>query len=236
MIYFYSGTPGSGKSLSAAYKLIDTLNRKKNVIANFPINLSYFKKRKIGDFLYLDNQQLTPAALRSYAIQHHRAHREGQTLIIIDECAIMFNSRQWDRADRAQWILFFQEHRKLGFDILLIAQQDRMIDRQIRGFVESEYKHRAIKNYKNFGFILSWLTGGLFCRIEYWYGTSLKCGSEFFFINRKKAAIYDTYKFFGEDPSADKKNSCQKIDGNSDLPRVAGAAHFCAGALPPSED
>ena len=38
MIYFYSGTPGSGKSLHVAQDIYQYLQRGKNVIANFDIN------------------------------------------------------------------------------------------------------------------------------------------------------------------------------------------------------
>ena len=46
MIYLYSGTPGSGKSLYATYEILRLLKAKKGVIANFPINLGYFRKKK----------------------------------------------------------------------------------------------------------------------------------------------------------------------------------------------
>lgn len=198
MIYLYSGTPGSGKSLRAAYKLIESIKIGKSVIANFPIDETYFKPRKkpYGNFDYVNNQELTVDFLKTYAKLFHEPYREHQTLLIIDECASIFNSRSWDKGDRQEWIYFFQQHRKLGYDVILISQNDRLIDRQIRAFIETEWKHRAIKNYKTFGFLLSSFTGGMFCAVEYWYGMHLRCGSEMFFINRKKAKIYDTYKIF----------------------------------------
>ena len=196
MIYLYSGTPGSGKSLYSAYDIINKLKRKQDVIANFSIDLDYFGNKPIGRFTYLTNEELTVNYLKQYAKICHKLGREGQTLLVIDECACMFNSRQWDRKDRQEWITFFQQHRKLGYNIILIAQNDRLIDRQIRAFIETEFKHRAIKNYKTFGRLLSFFCGGLFVRVEYWYGTRLKCGSEMFVLNRKKAKIYDTTKIF----------------------------------------
>lgn len=67
MINLYSGTPGSGKSLMAAYEIINRLNLRRDVIANFPIDLSYFGKRKIGRFTWLDNSELTVSYLLDYA-------------------------------------------------------------------------------------------------------------------------------------------------------------------------
>ncbi len=200
MISLYSGTPGSGKSLYCAYEVIRSLKQGKSVIANFPIDLGYFRKGKKnmqkGDFIYKTNQELTVRFLKDYARDNHKRGKDGQTLIVIDECACMFNSRAWDREDRPEWITFFQQHRKLGYNIILISQNDRLIDRQIRAFIETEYKHRNIRNYKLFGLILSLITGGLFVRVEYWYGTRLKCSSQYFLLNKKKAAIYDTSLIF----------------------------------------
>lgn len=197
MIVLYSGTPGSGKSLKAAYDLIDRLKQGRDVIANFPIDMGYFRKcKRVGEFTYLDNQQLTVQALKDYAKEHHTLRREGQTLVIIDECASIFNCRSWNQGDRMEWMQLFQLHRKMGYDFILISQSDKLIDKQIRAFVEMEYKHRAVKHYKTFGWLLSLFSGGLFCQVEYWYGMHLRCGSRWFRLNKRKARIYDTYQIF----------------------------------------
>ena len=47
MIYFYSGTPGSGKSLHVAKDIYTKLFiNKGNVIANFDINRQVYNKKK----------------------------------------------------------------------------------------------------------------------------------------------------------------------------------------------
>lgn len=199
MISLYSGTPGSGKSLYAAYVIWSRLMAGRRVIGNFAINYNAFGKRadKAKQFYtWLDNSELSPKNLKSFAEENHEAGREGQTLIIIDECSVMFNSRDITRKDRMEWITFFQQHRKLGYDVILIAQQDRMIDRQIRGFIEVEYKYRNIKRYKLFGWLLSFLFGGFFVRVQLWYGMRLKDNAEFFLFHKKKASIYNTFEVF----------------------------------------
>ena len=39
----------------------------------------------------------------------------------------------------------FSQHRKLGYRVILIAQFDRMLDRQIRSVLEYEYIHRKVR-------------------------------------------------------------------------------------------
>lgn len=197
MLDLYSGTPGSGKSLYATYELITWLKLGRGVIANFDINLDYFGKKKDKvKFTYCDNSELNVDFLIDYAHKNHIKDKEHQTLVIIDEAGTMFNSRDWDAGDRKRWVKFFTLHRKLGFDFILISQFDRMLDRQIRSLIETEYKFRNIKNYKTFGWILSLLCGGLFIRVGYWYGCRLRISSDYFTFNKKKARIYDTYKVF----------------------------------------
>ena len=139
MIYFYSGTPGSGKSLHVAIDIFRKLRFKKNVIATFPINISMVSnkgKRKIGNFVYKDVSELTVQFLFDYALEHHVIGKEGQTLVVIDECQILFNPREFGKKDRLQWITFFTQHRKLGYNFILISQFDRLVDRQIRFLFE----------------------------------------------------------------------------------------------------
>lgn len=199
MIYLYTGTPGSFKSYHAVAECLTSLKRGKNVITNFP--LAYEKKLKkkqvSGVYEYVNNLQLTVKYLVDFAIKHHTNSVKSQTLLVIDEASIKFNSRDFSKKDRLEWINFFANHRHFNFDIILIAQQDRMIDRQIRGLIETEYKHRVIKNYKAFGFILSSLfLRRSFLAVEYWYPCGLRSGSRLYFFNKKIACCYDTMLLF----------------------------------------
>ena len=83
-------------------------------------------------------------------MERHKSGKpvEGQFLLVIDECQIMFNSREWNVKNRTEWCIFFQEHRKYGYNIILITQFNRLVDRQIRSLVEFEIVHRDISNFK----------------------------------------------------------------------------------------
>lgn len=203
MIELYTGTPGSGKSLHCAKIICNRLNRGKGVIANFDINLTIFKKKRIGEFHYIDNADLSPDMLMEYAVNNHKRNTNGhiaeaQTLLVIDECQILFNSRDWQARDRMKWATFFTQHRKYGYNIILITQFDRLIDRQIRSLVEYQVIHRKASNYKTLGLIIGmFFRGNIFVAITQWYGVKEKINSEWFVMRPKYARLYDSYKIFG---------------------------------------
>lgn len=198
MMYLYSGTPGSGKSLKASQDIYRKLRRGGNVIANFNINLDICKgkhsKKVLGDFTFIDNSDLNVNFLLDYAKEHHKENKENQTLIVIDEAQILFNSRSFNAKDRMEWITFFSQHRHLGYNIILITQMDRMLDRQIRGLIETEYKHRKVNNFK-MAFLIPF---PIFCQVEYWYPVKEKANVAFFFYSKKFGNLYDTYSMFNQ--------------------------------------
>ncbi len=200
MITLYTGTPGSGKSYHAARDIVSWLKKGKPLIANFPVNTKAVKRCK-SKAEYWDNSELTAQRLVAYSLERHKIGVEHQCLVVIDECQVIFNCRDFAKQDRMDWINVFAQHRKLGFDFILITQHDRMVDRQIRYLVESELKHRKLNNYGFGGAMLSLLTGRStwFIAIEYWYGgNKLKLGQQMFRYQRKYEKIYDSYRLFSD--------------------------------------
>lgn len=239
MIYLYSGTPGSGKSLHTAKDIVRKLRRGHRVIANFQVNeeiirstpikkilkriisLLHLKidlngkfERKIGTFVYKDNPELTVKFLVKFAKENHKRGKEGQTLLIIDECSVLFNPREFTRKDRNTWIKFFQHHRKFGYNVILISQNDRLIDRQIRSFIEYDVKHRKANNYGSIGMLFSLIGVKLFVAVSYWYGVREKCGVEFFTFRKEYSRIYDSFAMF-DDEMVD--NDEEKIKSKENL-------------------
>lgn len=196
MINLYTGTPGSGKSLHAVALVLRMLRHKRYVIANFAMS---FTKKELAKgyeerFFYMPNEEITIERLLEFAIDMHffEKQRESQALVLIDEAGGRFNCRDFKNSDRAEWIDFFSQHRKVGYDFVLVAQNDRMLDRQIRGYIESEIRHRKINNFGPF-FLLPF---PVFVAIEYWYTAKLRVGSQFFMFNKKVANHYDSMKMF----------------------------------------
>lgn len=195
MLFLYTGTPGSGKSYHAAEVVDRALRRNIPVIANFEVNLNPKKHR--GEFIYIDTLDMTPDFFMRYAEEHFKPGRdEHQGIIIIDEAQIPFNSREGLNRNRMKWISFFSKHRHYFYDVILITQHDRMIDRQIRSLVETEYKHRKLTNFGAKGWLMIVIFHKFFVAVRYWYPIQEKVGSEFFNLSKRVCRIYDTFKRF----------------------------------------
>lgn len=198
MIHLYSGTPGSGKSLHTARDIRDALRiRKIPVIANFDVNHSLRNYDRL--FTYLPNDRLDPSFLEDFARNWFagRKVREDSILLVIDEAQLVFNSRAWQHGQRMDWIQFFSQHRHFGYKVVLIAQFDRMIDRQIRSLIEIETNHRKLGNFGMKGLILSLpFRGRLFLGVSYYYGLKEKVGTCWLLPRRAYFKVYDSYNRF----------------------------------------
>lgn len=224
MITLYSGTPGAGKSFHAAKDIYKRFQIGGGLIANFPVvHPDRIKPKRELRVSYWDNSEITPQRLTQYALKYHTIGKEGQTLLIVDEAQVLWNSRSFQSKGREDWVSFFSQHRKLGFNVLLIAQNDRMLDRQIRFVIENEVRHRKLDNYGFGGKLLNLVTGKTtwFIAIEYWYGgNKLQLGREVFPYNKKYATIYDSYKLF--DDFAGKNALFEGKDGAQAADQLSG--------------
>lgn len=197
-IYLYSGTPGSGKSLHATKDIRDCLSYGIPVIANYDLNHDI---KHYDRFTYKSNDELTPEYLQEYAVDwwSTKGHRfkEDSILLVLDECQLLFNSRNWNQKDRMGWLKFFSQHRKYGYKVIFIAQFDRMVDRQIRSLIEYEFIHRRMGNFGLKGKIVAVILGGeLFVCVRVFYPLGEKVGNSFFRKNKRVFRMYDSYKMF----------------------------------------
>lgn len=197
MISLFSGTPGSGKSLHIAQYILDRCKREKTTIGNFEINRDIVPNHEF--YQYWDNADITPQNLVKFSFDFFGdvKFREGALLLIIDEAQLLFNAREWNIKGRSDWILFFTQHRKLGFNIIMVSQFDKMIDKQIRSLFEYEYVHRKLSNFGWRGKLLSIWTGNrLFVAVKIWYPLKERVGAEHFLYTPKLGSMYDTRAMF----------------------------------------
>lgn len=214
MIYMYTGTPGSGKSLHVAREMQKWMSLYKSpVIGNFDFNVRIAKQRGYGGYLKLENDEITPEFLIWFSEKYRDVRKwervpEETILLVLDECQLIFNAREWNDKNRKSWVSFFTQHRKLGYRVILICQFSEMIDKQIRALIEYEYIHRKMKNIGVFGFLLNTLAlGGLHIAVKRYAPLKEKVGQEFFKANRYLFALYDSYnRFSSEDAGVDPRD------------------------------
>lgn len=192
----FTGTPGSGKSYNVVRRIFWWLKKSKHntVIANFDIDRSYFEKYNFkGQFYHFREENMTVENLLEFARLEHIKGVESQTLLVFDEAGIYFNSRDWaSDGTRKDRLKFFAQHRKFGFEVIFVCQNDRQLDRQMRSLVEYEKIHRKVSNYK----LLKYLPFTLFVCVNMWYSMKMKIDSEWFFYFKKYGEFYDTYNTF----------------------------------------
>jgi len=195
MITLYTGTPSSGKSFNAVRSILWALRCKKPVIANFALKFTE-KEKKRGyekNFYFVPNNQYTIEMLILFALDHGfiESKKEGQCLVIFDEAGGKFNPKA-EKKEIVEWIDFFSQHAKIGFDIILIAQSKAMMDRQIQKFIEYENIHRKLNRYG----IFTILPFPVFVSVQVWMQMSERISAEFFLYSSKVSNHYDRYKMF----------------------------------------
>lgn len=171
MITILQGTLGSGKSATCTAMAFDHLKRGGVVATNFALvdgwayelakhslwgRLSqekrlinaqshynrHFQVNSLDAIKQIDVKSLADRELKS----EPGKYQEGQGLLILDECQLIFNSRKWQ--DNMGWIEFFTQSRKLGWDVLLVAHTVDMVDSQIRPLIEFEARFRNLQKVR----------------------------------------------------------------------------------------
>lgn len=200
MIDLYTGTPGSGKSLHIAEKIQGWIRHGYPVIGNF--GFKSFPRGKFGGYMLIENDRLTPERLLTISEKYKKEKgwdkmKENQILLVIDECQLLFNARDWGQKNRKEWVWFFSQHRKLGYDIVMACQFDLMLDKQVRALVEYEYIHRKVSNIGIGGKLISLLFGGnLHVVVKVYKPLNMKVGTDFVKAKWDLYECYDTYKMF----------------------------------------
>lgn len=111
-----------------------------------------------------------------------------------DTNKLLNRPRNFNDKDRMPFLEFFPQHRKYGFEIVLISQNMRQIDRQIRDLIEIEVIHRKLNNFS----LWAILPFPLFVAIERNNAIKAKNDHEFFLYSKKVGNLYDTFYDFTE--------------------------------------
>jgi hypothetical protein len=221
MIEIIQGSPGSGKSAVCTVAMLEFLQEGGVVACNYDLIPGWHYK--LADTVPLvrwgfkDREKVAMNYYnRAFKIGSHdtimelstrlktlippgRNGRlpEGKARLYLDEAQFLFNSREW--AKNMGFIEFFTQHRKLGWDIVLIAHTEDMIDKQIRGLLEYETRLRNLNKIKPLGLfpICPWPA---FFAITRYAGISAGAGNiawkRLYSLRPKYADLYDSMEVF----------------------------------------
>lgn len=163
-IFFFTGTPGSGKTYEAVDKIVDNLRKGKNVYTNID---------GMQDPVCQENLRLiTDLSETDFAKKfHHLGDRkedlhhfwdfcpEHNSLIVLDEVQNLFSNRDWAQAKNTQFAEWASTHRHHGYDLVIITQNAERVDSAVRALAEWNYVFRKIN------FVGSLIQSGYLCNV-----------------------------------------------------------------------
>lgn len=207
MIEAYTGTPGSGKTYHAVYDIWNALKYGRPVVSNIPLDLpkKYLGKKDYEwkNWRFEETYNITPQKL--YNISHNIQEQKGfkrvpedYILLVIDEAQLVFNCRDWQAAGRQMWLSFFQQHRKLGYHVILVTQMSKMLDRHMQGLLEYEIVHRKFSNFGWRGWLVSLMmfSPTMFSAMRVWACMNTRIDAKVFRYSRRIARLYDTSRTY----------------------------------------
>ncbi|MEK5217810.1 zonular occludens toxin domain-containing protein [Psychrobacillus sp. FSL H8-0487] len=202
MIETYLGTIGSGKSYHALEKIIETLGKGKYVVANFPLNFTQAMIRKgyADKFMYVPDDFLMDIDGVAFLFQlqkkedFYKLYGEGGCLVVIDEVGNYFPPEDNGKYSTKLWKTFFTQSRKMGYDFLLICQDDlSQVNKTIRKCVEYRVEHRKA----NHVFPFKLLPFTLFMYVTYWGKKNQRLNSSSSIYVKRFGSLYNTEMMFG---------------------------------------
>lgn len=198
MISLYTGTIGSGKSYHALEDIVAALNKGRYVIANFPLKFpsGMIRRGQADRFMYVPDETLLGEKGVSVLLKLSETSgfqgREGACLVVIDEAGNHYQPDQATSPIQKLWKTFYTQSRKLGYDFILIAQDDMQINRTIRKCVEYEVKHRKANNVYPFKL----LPFTVFMYVTYWAQTRTRLSASSSIFVKRFSELYNTMKLF----------------------------------------
>jgi len=146
MIYAISGRPGGGKSYeSVAFHVIPALKAGRKVVTNLTLNLSHFVKifgDDVKDLIVIVDGEMTNygSMERPFSkVEHYQdewRNEQGQgPLYVVDEAHLSLG-----RQTNNSILEWYSLHRHYGVDVVLMTQNLRKLNRDIKDMVEVTYQ------------------------------------------------------------------------------------------------
>lgn len=215
MLAFVTGPPGSGKTLYAVEAIVDALSEGKEVWTNVELVKCWSVLLAMrGWRRWMSDSRIESRAAWLREHYHFCASvedfpsvraRESSRLVVIDEAQLWFNCRDWQKHNQVRaWLSWFSQHRKFGCDVLLVTQDAKMVDAQIRSLAEQEIRCWSLVRWSlgflgfslPVGWILTFMFGPLMWRRASFVGMPFRLWSEISPVWHSVARLYDTTQIY----------------------------------------
>jgi zona occludens toxin (predicted ATPase) len=148
MIYFFTGTPGSGKTYEAVKMIFDELRKGRRVYTNIDGMDNLDCQEKLRVMAGLDRfeffERFHHFGYDRQVIMNFWEHCEKNSLVVIDEVQKFFSNRDWQKDENKKFGDWASTHRHDGFDLVMITQAAARVDSAVRDLVEWNYVFRKV--------------------------------------------------------------------------------------------
>ncbi len=130
--YVITGTRGAGKSLVAVARLREYIDAGKPVATNIDLDLGkLLRSPPRAQVIRMPDRPLAED-FEALPTVHDTGVEDRNGAIVLDECAVWLNAREWNGGDRQRVIDWLLHSRKRGWDLFFIVQDIGLLDKQAR--------------------------------------------------------------------------------------------------------
>lgn len=163
-IFFFTGTPGSGKTYEAVDKIVKNLRLGKCVYTNIDGMDDPHCQETLKVLAGLDDfqfaRQFHHLGYDREVIENFWDHcPEKSSLIVLDEVQKYFSNRDWQAVKNRLFGDWASTHRHQGYDLVIITQNAERVDSAVRSLTEWNYCFRKVN------FFGSLIQKGYLCNI-----------------------------------------------------------------------
>lgn len=212
--YCITGTRGAGKSLVAVARIRDYIQRGLPVATNLDLALDKLVSSPPTAPVIRMPDRPTADDFDGLPVVHDSGDESRNGAIVLDECAVWLNAREWSGGDRQRIIDWLLQSRKRGWDLYFIVQAVGLLDKQARDTL-FDYKVvcRRLDRLKIpfVGQLIKWLSLGMFQGtmpkvhmgvVSYGFGPGSPHADTWFYRAHDLYAAYRTGQLFMADREA----------------------------------
>jgi hypothetical protein len=208
--YLVTGVRRAGKSLVCVGKMRDYIERGCAVATNLDLNLSKLVKAPPTAPVIRMPDRPTAADFHDLPLLDLKDGSDTHNgLLVLDECAVWLNARDWSGGDRSAIIDWLLHSGKLGWDLMFIVQHESLVDKQARlTLFDYTVKCKRMDRIKvpGIGRVLHLLSFGLysgnlpqihFATVFYGNGPNAVYTESWFYRGKELYGAYNTRQIIG---------------------------------------